>query len=150
MKKTTVFLIILVLIFAIGCAKILQKELQTKKDTTNQTETPKEPTIAKNDTTKPEEQKPPEFVSNMNCTGATGMFTFTLTNIGNENLSISKVFMHIKAKLFFPKCDVETLEPNKSTRCSQNYYTKIIGGAPVKIEAKIGKNIERYVQTVPC
>jgi Na+-transporting methylmalonyl-CoA/oxaloacetate decarboxylase gamma subunit len=152
-RKIIVLLLIVILVFLIGCvAKQIQREVPVVQEPISQEPVKNvsiEPSPIVPQEVKPvEEVKPPEFVSEMNCTA--GTFNFKVTNIGDENLSISKIVMHIKGGLFFPKCDVAVLELGESTMCSQSYYSSIVGSAAVTIKAKIGKTLADYIQTVPC
>ena len=152
MRKVIVLVLITILLFVVGCSKPVQKEVPVnavpiKEPVKNVSIEPSVPSVPEE--VKPvEEVEPPKFVSGMNCSA--GLFKFIITNVGDENLSITKVYMHIKAKLFFPTCDVMVLEPGNSVSCAQRYYTNIVGDAPVKIEAKIGKNVQSYIETVTC
>ena len=151
MRKMFVLVLFVAFLFLIGCSKQVQKDVvvnnQSAQDVVKNVSVEETKPIPK-----PEEPlpvvEPPKFVSDMNCSG--GLFKFKINNVGDENLSITKVFMHIKAKLFFPTCDVMVLEPGKSVSCAQRYYSSIVGDAPVKIEAKIGNNVQSYIETVPC
>lgn len=160
--RKALMLIIIVIVFLAGCGKQVQEEIPFEdiplqevpgeeipvEEAEDMGEEGAEPTADENVTEESIGAEPLGFVSGMECVN--GRFNFTITNIGEENLSISKVYMHIKAKLFRPICDAEVLGPGESTGCTQSYYTAIIGGAPVKIQAKIGKQLEAYVETVEC
>ena len=158
MRKAIILLILAILLIN-GCEKQVQKEIPVEEIPVQEITTPEGPAeeeleqepapIVEEEVPPGEvEPEPPKFISDMVCVN--GIFNFTMTNTGDVDLTIKKVPIHIKAKLFFPECGVDVLAPGNSTRCSQTYYSNIVGEAPVKIQAKIGNKLETYIENVMC
>ncbi len=151
LKKYLILTIIMVL-FMVGCGKQVQEEIPVEKIPIKEPDVMEEeepaPIVEEEVPAGEIEPEPLEFVSDMECVN--GRFNFTVTNVGVENFTTTKATMHIKAKLFRMICDDEVVAPGNSTGCTQSYYSSIIGGAPVKIQAKIGKQLETYFETVDC
>jgi hypothetical protein len=168
-RKMVIFVLVVILVFVVGCAKEVQKEVSVTKTPVSPVSNPvvnqapvssepvKEVKVENSSSQLPSDIKPavevkaPEFVSDVSC--SPGSFMFKVTNLGDEKLSASRISMIIAGKPFYPTCDVEVLEPGMLSSCFVTSYIK--GKFSVKIEAELFNNsrsfIERYFNnTISC